>query len=396
MKRIRHLLCIAVVCLLSAFAIASYMIDGMQRLALWICVPSSAILAFLAFPEIKATAYLKLQVLLYLWIAFTALFAIDKAAASGQISRIIVCFLAIFSFSQIAKEYSMVKWLYVVYIILYFSMMYYARTHILDIEFDYSEERLGDEKLNANMIAYCTFFITFVIFIMDGLVSKKWLKVVFRWLFLLSPIWSFAAAILTSSRQVMIIQAPLIGLLFYVRYIKNRSRSTRLLFIIISIFLASLLAAKFSSIYEGSYLSERNQESYMEDSRITMIKDALSVGFSHPLVGVGPGCFGIFKYGRSFSHCNYVELFANSGFFAMLLCIIMYGRFIIIQWKRYNQYKDSGFLVFLIFGIMYAVDNVFYVFYSSPWLIAFFFLVIAHSEHYYSQYMLKQSTQSLV
>ena len=135
------------------FALASYALEGMQRTALWIAIPTATVFSFLLYPDLKLNIYMKLQIALYLWIAFTAVFAFNQTIAMSQVRRIIVCFMSIYSFNQLARKQGLVKWLYVVYIVFYLSMLYYARTHILDVDFDYTEDRMDDEKLNANMIA---------------------------------------------------------------------------------------------------------------------------------------------------------------------------------------------------------------------------------------------------
>lgn len=373
------------VAFLAFFAIASYALEGMQQIALWVAVPAATVLSFMMDPRLKFNVYMKLQLALYLWIAFTAVFALYPGIADAQVRRIVVCFMSIFSFNQLARRPGLTKWLYLVYIIFYLSMLYYAGTHILVDDYDYSEDRLDDDKLNANMIAYFTFFTTYIIYIMAEMVEIKWLKLLFTILFLISPVWSFAVAILTGSRQVIVIQAPLIAFLFYIRYLKGKTTFRKGLFIVLGIVLLFILANRGMRYYEGSYLSYRNEESYLQDSRIKMIMDAADVGFSHPLVGVGPGCFGRYRYGRSFSHCNYVELFANSGLLAMILCFVLYGTFIKRQWQRFRRTRDPIILVFFVFGVMYALDNVFYVYYINPWLMSFFFLVAEHSDMYYQE-----------
>jgi O-antigen ligase len=371
------------IAMLLFFAVASFVFEGMQQLALWIAVPSSAVFAFIAVPHHRASVYMRLQIILYLWIAFTALFAINLPIAMSQLRRLVGCFLSIYAINQLAKDYKLTKWLYIVYLVFYVGMVYYASTHILTEEFDYTEDRLDDSKLNANMIAYFTFFTTYIVFIMADIAEKPWGKVLFRWLFLLSPIWSFVAAVLTGSRQIIVIQVPLVIVLFYLRYLRERKVSNKIIFVLIAVVVGFFAIRYASSIYEGSYLSQRNEDSYMEDSRIMLIRDAFEVGITHPIVGVGPGGFGKFKYGRSFSHNNYVELFANSGLLAMVLCIAMYWIFIKTQWRRFKQTRDKMFLTFLVFGIMYVVDNMFYVFYSNTWLMAFFFLVAMHADNFY-------------
>lgn len=365
------------------FALASYALEGMQRTALWIAIPTATVFSFLLYPDLKLNVYMKLQFALYLWIAFTAVFAFNQTIATNQVRRIIVCFMSIYSFNQLARKQGLVKWLYVVYIVFYLSMLYYARTHILDVDFDYTEDRMDDEKLNANMIAYFTFFTTYIVFILAEMVKNKWTRRICLTLFLISPVWSFIAAILTSSRQIIVIQIPLVLILFYIRYLRGQSHTRKFLFVLVGFIAGLFLIQKGLNVYEGSYLSHRNESSLADDTRIRLILDAAEVGITHPIVGVGPGCFGKYKYGRSFSHCNYAELFANSGILALVLCVAMYWIFIKTQWKRYKKTKDRIILTFLVFGLVYALDNVFYVYYTNTWLMSFFFLVAMHSDNYY-------------
>ena len=397
MVKSNRLLSALAIAFLLFFALASFVIEGMQRTALWISLPSAAALAFVAVPHHRANVYMKLQIALYLWIAFTALFAINIPIAVNQVRRLVVCFLSIYAFNQLAKDYKLTKWLYIVYLVFYVGMIYYASTHILGADYDYSEDRLDDDKLNANMIAYFTFFSTYIVYILAELANRKWEKALYKWLFILSPVWSFVAAILTVSRQIMVIQVPLIIILFYIRYLKDKKATNQVGFILIALFVGLLLIREASVIYENSYLSQRNEESYTEDTRIHLIRDAIEVGITHPIVGVGPGGFGKYMYGRSFSHCNYVELFANSGLLAMILCIVMYWKFVKSQWKRYKRTRDKTFLAFLTFGAMYVLDNVFYVYYTNTWLMAFFFLVAMHADNYYKlQYVSQTLPQTQV
>lgn len=379
--------------LLLFFAVVSYFFPGgLQQISLWICVPGSAVLAYLAVPHHKADRYIKLQVALYLWVAFTALFAYNYNLALNQLRRIVVCFLMIYSIHQLGKDYKLTIWLYVVFILYYAGIVYYARTHILTGFYDYTEDRLDDDVLNANVVAYFTFFTTFIIFIMADMVQKKSFRWFLRLLFLLSPVWSFLVALLTASRQVIVIQVPLILILLYLRYVKSRKPIAKLLFLVFGISIGVMLAIRGVSVYEGSTLSQRNEIEIGEDVRSVLIRKAIEVGVTHPVVGVGPGCFGIYGMHRNtFSHNNYAELFANSGFPALALCVVLLLKFIVVQWKRYRKYKDNMFLVFFAFGLMYTIDCMFYVFYTQPWLMAFFFLVAMHGENYFELNYLYQS-----
>lgn len=87
------------------------------------------------------------------------------------------------------------------------------------------------------------------------------------------------------------------------------------------------------------------------------------------------------------SHNSYAEIFANAGIPGLLMYTSLLGVFIRRQFIRYRQTKDSTFLVFFVFGIIYAFYNFFYVFYRAPWLIMFFVIVSSHSEMYYKREM---------
>lgn len=374
------------IALLMIFAVANYFFPGgLQQITLWVCVPGAAVLAFFAVPHHKASKYMKLQIALYLWVAFTALFAFRYDLALQQLRRIVVCFLMLYSINQLAKDYKLTMWLYIVFVLYYAGIVYYARTHILTDFYDYTEDRLDDNILNANVVAYFTFFTTFIVYILGDTVKKKGWSWILRLVFLLSPVWSFVIALLTASRQVIIIQVPLILLLLYLRYMKNKNPMVKLLFVFFGIAIGVFLVSKGISAYEGSYLSQRNEDIEIgEDVRTVLIRRAIHVGATHPIVGVGPGCFGMYGMHRNtFSHNTFTELFANCGLPALALFVALLGKFLVVQWRRYKRYKDNIFLVFFSFGLMYVVDNMFYVFYTMPWLIAFFFLVAQHSDNYY-------------
>lgn len=372
------------IALLLFFAYVSFGIHVMQQTTLWIAVPGSLILAYLAMPQKGMSSYVKYILILYLWIAFTFIFAVDQKIASNHLQRLLGCFIMIYVFGMLSKDYKLVPWLYFVFIVYYLGMLLYANNNILIEGYDYTEDRMDDKVLGANTVAYFTFFTTFIFYIMDICVTKRFLKKLFRILFLLTPILSFGVAILTASRQVFIIQIPLVLLLMYLRYFRKSRIDRKIIFIAASVFVVLFLGARAVNIYSGSSLGQRSEMEVFEDKRIDLMTKAIEVGADHPIVGVGPGNFGNYAYGRSgFSHCTYTELFANSGFPALVIFVSLLYVYLSRQWKRYKKTKDMSFLSFFIFGIMYSIDNLFYVFYSATWLMSFFILVAMHSDNYY-------------
>lgn len=388
MVRSNKYLSFIAIALLIFFAYVSYGVQGMQQTALWIAVPGSFILAFLAIPRKELSLYVKYILLLYLWIAFTFIFAFDQKIASNHLQRLLGCFVMIYVFGLLAKDNKLVPWLYIVFIVYYLGMLWYANNNILIDFYDYTEDRMDDNKLGANTVAYFTFFTTFIIYIMDICATKQILRKLFRILFLLTPFLSFMIAILTASRQVFVIQIPLVLLLMYIRYFRNSKGDRKILFIVGSILLVMLLGTSVVNIYSDSSLGRRNELDVSGDSRIRLLAKAMEIGADHPVVGVGPGNFGKYAYGKNsaISHCTYTELFANSGLPALVIFVSLLFVFLSRQWKRYKKTKDTSFLAFSLFGIMYIIDNIFYVFYSSPWLITFFILVATHSDNIYYNY----------
>lgn len=278
----------------------------------------------------------------------------------------------------------MIPWLYATFLVLYIGAWYYASNHIvMDITMMGSDEdRLNDEKLNANTMAYYTFYTTFVLYVLSEISSKELLKRVLNSLFLAMIPLSFFVALSTASRQVLIIQIPLISFLLYNRYIKNQSRSRKTVFIVGTIAVAAFVLAKAISIYEDSYLAVRASADLQDDSRSKLMLDAYNVAIQHFPLGVGAGNYIAYSYNNHFSHNSYVELFANQGIVGLLLYVYMLLVFMKRLYGRHKRTHDSILFLFLIFGFIYIVDNIFYVFYTDIWLISFFILVASHANTY--------------
>ena len=314
----------------------------------------------------------------------TTVTAVNSAIAVRTLRRAVGVFLMVLTISQLAKERKVVPWLYLVFFIYYLGIVYYAYTHILTATYDIGEDRLDDDTLGANTVAYFTFYTTFIIYILAEMVKGSRLRRFLRILFLTMPVWSFYVAILTASRQVFVIQGPLILLLLYVRYLKTSKANTKVFFLIAGIVAMLAIGKVGLDLYERSELKERNEQSLEEDQRMVHFHKAFEVAFEHPLVGVGPGNYGRYVFHRAgFTHSSYLELIATTGFPGLIPFLILIFQPMLVQWKRYRKTRDPGCLVFFLFFVFFAVDNVFYVFYTAPWLMSFFFLVEAHGNQYY-------------
>ena len=124
---------------------------------------------------------------------------------------------------------------------------------------------------------------------------------------------SFFVALTTASRQVLIIQIPLIVLLLWIRYFQGGKKKTKLLFVFITVIAIIVLLPKVVPIFQDSYLAERSQESVKDDTRVFLMKDAIRVGFEHFPIGVGAGNYQKYAPWGYISHNTFTELFANTG-----------------------------------------------------------------------------------
>lgn len=375
---------VIIACLYFA-AFSSFYNDSFLRLSLYVVLPFSFLLCFFENgSSIKTNQYVHLLWGLFAWIAFTALYAAKTDYALREMNQILGVILISYVFGVTAKKKDMIPWLYIVYIVLYMSVWNYARNNILgDITF--GEDRLDDDKLNANMMAYYTFYVTFALFMLGEIVKKEWIAKLFRVLFILTIPLSFLVAIYTASRQVFVIQIPLVAVLMYRRYFISSIRTYKVVFILAVIALSIYAIPRAQSIYENSLLRYRNEQTTLEDgTRTKLMIDSFKVGMNHFFTGVGAGNYSAYSFDGHFSHNTYLELFANNGIIGIVLFIVLMAKFIKTQYRRYKATKDKMYFYFFWFGIMFALDCMFYVFYPKIWLMGFFLLVASHSEHYFN------------
>lgn len=378
----KEILCI----ILLYFAASVSLIDSLNPLALYGAIPLSFLISLSVGNSLKTNNYLKRLLVLILWVAATYFSAVYVEEANNQMKNLLGVFVLSMTIANLSSDKRCVPWLYGVFIILLIQALVYANSHIMIEGFDTATDRLNDEKLNANTVAYYTFFVTFAIYELGNsfLIKNRVIANIFRLLFLAMYGVSFTVAILTGSRQVLIIQIPLLVLLTFIRYIEGASLKRKLLFVLIAAVACVASIDPITKSYNNSYLKVRSETKAKDDVRALLLQDAIKVGCQHPIMGVGPGNYVRYSFNRHFSHCTYTELFANTGVIGALIYVSLLLMFITSQWKRFWKYRDKTYLVFLVCGLIYLFDNFFYVFYVDLWLIGFFILLASHSETYFN------------
>lgn len=358
--------------LISLWAILS-LYSWANNICLYVFLPLSFVLVLSQNRDIYETnRFLKLLFVLYFWFLISSFFSVDVNESFLQVKRTVATFLLCTVFASIGKKRPVVG--YVIYLLFFIALLYYAYFNILSI-IDVSEERMQDDNVNANMFAYYTSFTTFALFILSYCSTNK--KRLFNVLFLGMIPLSFIVALLTGSRQTLLVQIPLIASLLGVKYVRN---GKGVLVFSLIILVAILLFLSFGEgMYEHSTLAHRNELSVGDDERTFLIKDAFRVGFNNIVLGVGPGCYKLVNPTHHYAHCAYAELIACSGLPALAIYVSMLIIFIKTQIKRYYASKNRLFLSFALFGVIFSFQNLFYAFYLLPWLMSFFVLVSSHS-----------------
>lgn len=369
-------------------AYASFASDAINSVALYIVLPIAIVLSIWKNRGIETNRYETILLFLFAWIFYSYLWADYTELASRELHRCLGSILLSLIFAINASEKKMLPWLYLTFLILYLFAWIYANNNI---EFalygtasaDGRGLRMNDAKLNANTMAYYTFFASIIVFLFGEIFRERVLLKISRYFFwLLFPL-SFFTALVTASREVLIIQIPLLTFMLYYRYWYRVESKYRFFLIIVLTVAFFALSGYVTTIYEDSFLAVRAKKNLTEDTRFFLIKNAIDVGLEYFPIGVGAGNYRMYSGDGHFSHSSYLELFANQGIGGLFLFVLLLGLFIKNQLIRFKYTKDKRYVLFLAFGVVFALDNVFYVFYLDMWLISFFILVATHSELYY-------------
>lgn len=381
MKLSKGVLLIILLIWYSAFA--SLWSNAANQVALYIAIPLATVLCFFQKGALNPNKYFKILFVLLIWIFISYFWAEYKSVAERQLTQILGTLILCYIYNVVSKNEKAIPYLYITYIILFIGAAIYAKENILET-LDKSNSQLDDKKLNANTLAYYMFYLTYAVYELRTFMKRKLSRITIEALFILMIPLTIAVAILTASRQVLIIQIPLIAILLYLRYIKDATLRSKVMFILLAVVCIAYATPHVVEIYDDSYLKTRNELSVKDDTRLLLLRDAFKVGMNHFLVGVGPGNYVYYSPTKNFSHNVYAELFVNEGIIGLILYCWMILLFLSRQIKRYRLYKDKQYLVFLLFGIIYAIDGFFYVFYPYLWLMGVFILVASYSEVYYN------------
>ena len=233
MKSLRDFIIIASLFFAAAVSVNS---DALNTVALYIAIPLAFLLSYIRSGKVAPNKYEAILIVIYVWDCFSALWADYPASASRELHRILGAFLLTYIMASNGKYFQVRKYLYLTFFVLYLGAWYYSYNNALVVmEMSSDADRLNDAKLNANTMAYYTFYATMAAFLLSDMVQSINYRKLFKILFLAMIPISFFVAIVTASRQVLIIQIPLICFLIYERYFKESSSRTRMLFLLCAV-----------------------------------------------------------------------------------------------------------------------------------------------------------------
>ncbi len=359
--------------------------DQLTSVVVFGVIPLAFIICFFGKERATDNKCFKFLSAILTWTLFTYFFSTYPELSITHLKKLLGTFLLSYCFCTIGSRQNKLSYLYLAYIFVFFAVIQYIFSHGLLNNFDYTSDRIAsaeDSGMNANEPAYYSFFLVFSTFLIGETTIGK-VKKICRYAFFLTIPISFAIALLTGARQTLVILLPSLLFLIILRYSFNSKKFNKIF--VAFIIAIACLGPKIIDIYGTSTLASRADRDVKDDTRIELLKDAVDVGLAHPIVGVGPGCYVQWSKFYGFSHCSYTELFANSGAPAVILYILMLTFYLRTQFKRYRITRDRLFLVFLLFGFIFTVYNMFYVFYQALWMMAFFFLISMHSDIYYKE-----------
>lgn len=244
---------IIIVCIFFAAAV-SINSAFLNSIALYVAIPLAFLLCFIRSKKLCPNRYEAILITLYIWDLISVSWAQYLLNASIELHKILGAFLVTYIMSVSCQDKRIWKYMYISFLVLYIGAWYYAHNNsLVNIEITNNLERLGDDKLNANTMAYYTFFSTIAIYLLASMMQKDiWKKICNLGFLAMIPL-SFFVALVTASRQVLIMQIPLIVLLIFERYLRETTRQTKVIFIIMIIILAVVLFPVTLDIYNNSF-----------------------------------------------------------------------------------------------------------------------------------------------
>ena len=197
--------------------------------------------------------------------------------------------------------------------------------------------------------------ISFPIGMVFLLNAKGFKKVIWIIAIVLMPI----AIVLTYSRSGLLAFILTLAVCVWEYGIKGKRRS------LVATVVATLVLGFFVSLTNAHYRArvesivmgdiEGSGDKGSLDARKTLLKKSLYIAATHPILGIGPGCFVLVDKGWMVAHNSYSELAAEAGFPAIILfLLVMAAAFKNIRQVRKTPWYEQDSEVHLFTQALWA------------------------------------------
>lgn len=373
-----------VLILLALAPSARLMVPSLNSLVLYLFLPAIFLIICSKDSYILKYTPIRGYFMLMAWLVLSTLFSVDIPNSITCMKTILGGVLASVAMYYYAnKRITNIYILVFGYFLLLITTLIYLQQKGSLLLLDLQSERLDDDLVNANDLAYYIFYVIIGITIVVHQAHLSWKisSILYVAILFLIP-W---LATITASRQLLIVVLPYLFYSIYYTYFKNKKLSSMLIPALVIGAIVYALGVNFiDNSYEGSYLAQRMETKVDDDSRTGLLEDAINVGIANPIFGVGPGNLTHFSRNGGFAHNSYAELFSTSGIISVVIYVFIILLFIKQQKIRYKASNNPIFKYLYISGIAWAAYNMLYVFYSGIWLISFLFMLMGYSNCIYN------------
>lgn len=343
---------------------------------LYVMIPTIIVYSWLKCGRyIRASVYWKPYLLLVIWMWLSSAFSVDSAYSFKLMIPVTATFLLSFSILVYSERYNNSRMFALAFICLFVSIMYTTLTgdsYISNFDYANESERRANTEMNSNQYAYFSLFAIMATRLVLGskVVNRPILRIIL-YLFLVAIV--IFTALLTASRQILVLELPVILFFIYYDFWRNGSAKLRGVLFVVFIFVVVMIVPKVFFFYENSYLAIRASEGIQEDARSSLLMTGFQQGLENPFFGLGLGA------DTSFSHCTYTHLFARCGFPALILFLYIVINPIKEQYSRFKITRDSYYLLYMFLLIVFSIANFFYSYIEQPFMMTVLFLIVGES-----------------
>lgn len=351
-----------------------------STIGLYVATPAAIALTYFVYKKnmFKSMYWKLLAYTLFFIVASTLL--VSDGSFKSLMMPIVATVLLCESVYTLAIKGQNIKILSLAYVMIYLYIMYATLTgNAFVVDFDYADERdrATAALLNSNIYAYFSLFA-----IMAGRVLMgpriKCNSIILLAIYLFMAVCSCYTGLMVASRQIMLLEIPLIAYFVYMDFFVHGKSSGRLMFLLLIAGVVFVGIPFFMSYYSNSYLAVRAETTVDEDSRFELIMEAITLGLKNPIFGVGLGA------NVHFSHCTYTHLLSRCGVIPAILYIILIYKAVMVQYKRFRVTRDYYFQILFVCAALFAIANFFYVYIDQPFMLPVIFLLIGESDRYAS------------